>query len=51
MKLRISRMFMAFLLASGIQLSLTTCTKSGEIDSYNSGLSCEEVADEFVLKR
>ncbi len=28
---RISRMFLAFLLASGIQLSLTTCTKSGEM--------------------
>ena len=28
---RISRVFLSFLLASGIQLSLTTCTKSGEV--------------------
>ncbi len=28
---RISRMFLVFLLASGIQLSLTTCTKSGKM--------------------
>ncbi len=28
---RISRMFLTLLLASGIQLSLTTCTKSGVI--------------------
>lgn len=26
---RINRMFLAFLLASGVQLSLTTCTKKG----------------------
>ena len=28
---RISRVFLAFLLASGIQLSLSTCTNSGEM--------------------
>lgn len=47
MKIKITRAFLAFLLASGIQLSLTTCTKSGNI--YENRVD-EEITSDFTSK-
>ncbi len=40
---RVSRLFLAFLLATGVQLSLTTCTRSGEMISAEETMDNEKV--------
>ena len=42
---RINRMFLAFLLASGLQLSLTTCTREG-IVMTNEEKTYENIIDD-----
>ncbi len=45
---RVNRVLLALLLASGIQLSLTTCTSTGKVQSSTSDNALEKVIPEEV---